>query len=52
MIGNLRVAQRANIEVEILKCRHFPQVEIPNVLENHIRKHAKLHLLPERAASL
>jgi pimeloyl-ACP methyl ester carboxylesterase len=31
-ISNLRVAQRANIEVEIFKCKHFPQVEIPDVL--------------------
>jgi hypothetical protein len=40
-IANLRVAQRAAIDVEILPCRHFPQVEIPEVLANHIRKHAK-----------
>lgn len=39
-IANLRVAQRANIHVEILPCRHFPQVETPEVLANHIRKHA------------
>jgi pimeloyl-ACP methyl ester carboxylesterase len=44
MIGNLRVAQRANIEVDIFKCKHFPQVEIPDVLAGHIRKHTKQHL--------
>lgn len=43
-ISNLRVAQRANITVEVLQCRHFPQVEIPGVLTSHIRKHAKQHL--------
>jgi pimeloyl-ACP methyl ester carboxylesterase len=44
LIGNLRVAQRANIEVEIFQCKHFPQVEIPEVLASHIRKHTKQHL--------
>jgi pimeloyl-ACP methyl ester carboxylesterase len=39
-IANLRVAQRANINVEILPCRHFPQVEIPERLASHIRTHA------------
>jgi pimeloyl-ACP methyl ester carboxylesterase len=43
-IGNLRVAQRANIEVEFFQCKHFPQVEIPDVLAGHIRKHTKQHL--------
>lgn len=43
MIGNLRVAQRADIGVEIFKCRHFPQVEIPDFLAAHIRKHAEQH---------
>ena len=50
-ISNLRVAQRANIEVEILRCRHFPQVEIPDVLANHIAKHSTHHLEEQRAAS-
>jgi len=50
-IGNFRVAQRANIEVEILKCRRFPQVEIPDVLANHIREHTRRHSRHERAAS-
>ena len=40
-ISNLRVAQRAGIEVEIFKCRHFPQVEIPETLTEHIRRHAQ-----------
>jgi pimeloyl-ACP methyl ester carboxylesterase len=51
VIGNFRVAQRADIEVEILKCKHFPQVEIPDVLTDHIRKHTMRHLSPERTAS-
>jgi pimeloyl-ACP methyl ester carboxylesterase len=51
MIGNLHVAQRANIEVEIFRCKHFPQVEIPEVLASHIRKHTKQHLRHEQAAS-
>jgi pimeloyl-ACP methyl ester carboxylesterase len=44
-ISNLRVAQRAQIEVEILRCKHFPQVEIPDALAEHIRRHTKAHLL-------
>ena len=47
-VSNLRVAQRANIEVETFKCKHFPQVEIPDVLAGHIRKHAKGHLIREQ----
>jgi pimeloyl-ACP methyl ester carboxylesterase len=50
-IGDLRVAQRANINVEIFKCRHFPQVETPAVLASHIREHAKQHVRREQAAS-
>jgi len=43
MISNIRVAQRGGRDVEIFKCRHFPQVEIPEVLTSHIRKHARQH---------
>jgi pimeloyl-ACP methyl ester carboxylesterase len=43
-ISNLRVAQRAGIDVEIFKCRHFPQVEIPETLASHIRRHARGHM--------
>jgi pimeloyl-ACP methyl ester carboxylesterase len=43
-VSNLRVAQRADINVDILMCKHFPQVEIPDVLSSRIRKHAKQHL--------
>ena len=50
-IGDLRVAQRANIDVKIFKCRHFPQLEIPAVLANHIREHAKQQVGGERVAS-
>jgi len=43
-ISNLRVAGRAEIEVEILRWKHFPQVEIPEALVQHIRKHTNAHL--------
>jgi pimeloyl-ACP methyl ester carboxylesterase len=43
-LSNLRVAHRAGIDVEIFKCRHFPQVEIPEILARHIRRHARQHL--------
>lgn len=43
-ISNLRVAERAGIEVKIFKCRHFPQVEIPEELVKHIRHNTRLHL--------
>ncbi len=43
-VSNLRVAQRANLTVEILPCKHFPQVEIPDVLTDRIRTHTKQHL--------
>ena len=50
-ISNLRVAQRANIEVEILRCRHFPQVEIPGVLAKYIARQSQNHISEQRAAS-
>jgi hypothetical protein len=50
-ISNLRVAQRAGIEVEILRCRHFPQVEIPDDLSNHIAKNAGQHVRMQQAGS-
>jgi len=50
-VSNLRVAQRAGIEVEIFRCKHFPQVEVPDILASHIRKHTRHHL-PRRAGSL
>lgn len=49
-IANLRVAQRAAINVEIFPCRHFPQVEIPEILANHIRKHTRQHLAQDQPA--
>lgn len=48
-ISNLRVAARAGIEVAILRCRHFPQVEIPEDLVSHIRQHTREHLALPRA---
>ena len=50
-ISNLRVAQRANIDVEILRCKHFPQVEIPDDLIRHIRKHTAEHLVRGQATA-
>ena len=49
-ISNWRVAQRGNIDVEVFRCRHFPQVEIPDVLAKHIAKHSKRQLGEQRAA--
>ena len=43
-VSNLRVAQRANLNVDILHCKHFPQVEIPGLLAERIRKCAEQHL--------
>ena len=43
-VSNLRVAQRANLTVDILPCKHFPQVEIPGLLTDRIRKCAEQHL--------
>ena len=37
----------ANIKVEIFKCKHFPQVSIPEVLASHIRKHTKQQIAQE-----
>jgi pimeloyl-ACP methyl ester carboxylesterase len=37
-VSNLRVAQRANLTVDILPCKHFPQVEVPGLLADRIRK--------------
>jgi hypothetical protein len=51
MISNVRVAQRAGIEIEIFKGRHFPQVEIPDFLASHIRKHTRQHFHHEQLTS-
>jgi pimeloyl-ACP methyl ester carboxylesterase len=49
-VSNLRVAERVGVEVEIFKCRHFPQVEMPDVLAKYIRRHTRMHLpLPARS---
>jgi hypothetical protein len=40
-VSNIRVAESAGIGVEILPCKHFPQVEIPEILANHIRAQAQ-----------
>ena len=50
-VSNLRVAQRANLNVDILPCKHFPQVEIPGPLADRIRKCAEQHLQRAQASS-
>jgi pimeloyl-ACP methyl ester carboxylesterase len=42
--ANLITARRGNAEVVWLPSGHFPQVSIPELLTNHIRKHAKKYL--------
>ncbi|GLS99752.1 hypothetical protein GCM10007897_11350 [Sphingobium jiangsuense] len=38
--SNVQLAHRAQIEIGILPCKHFPQVSIPNILAEHIRSAA------------
>ena len=35
--SNVRLSRRAGIELELLPCKHFPQVSIPAILADHIR---------------
>ncbi|OGO31209.1 MAG: hypothetical protein A2Z29_09205 [Chloroflexi bacterium RBG_16_56_11] len=42
--ANLQVASRANTEVVWLPSLHYPQVTIPDLLAQHIRKHANKHI--------
>ena len=42
--GNRRVANTAGIPIELLPCRHFPQVSIPERLAQHIRASAHRYL--------
>jgi pimeloyl-ACP methyl ester carboxylesterase len=44
MSGNFKTAQRVQVDVDILPCKHFPQVSIPDVLAKHIRENTKKHL--------
>jgi pimeloyl-ACP methyl ester carboxylesterase len=39
--SNIVTAHGAGIEIGLLMCRHFPQVSIPEVLADHIRKAAR-----------
>jgi pimeloyl-ACP methyl ester carboxylesterase len=50
-VSNLRVAQRANLNVDILPCKHFPQVEIPGLLADRIRRCAEQHLQRAQASA-
>jgi hypothetical protein len=43
-ISNLRVAERAKLPVEILRCKHLPQIEIPDVLAEFICRHTARQL--------
>jgi pimeloyl-ACP methyl ester carboxylesterase len=38
---NIVTACRAEVRIEVLMCRHFPQVSVPRELAAHIRKHAQ-----------
>ena len=49
-ISNLQVAEQAGIEVAIFKCRHFPQVEVPDALVSHIRENTRRHLAEPESA--
>jgi pimeloyl-ACP methyl ester carboxylesterase len=40
--GDFKTAQRAQIAIDILPCKHFPQVSIPEVLAQHIRDHTNV----------
>jgi pimeloyl-ACP methyl ester carboxylesterase len=42
---NVEVARRANLKVQSLPCKHFPQVEIPDSLAIRILAHTKAHLV-------
>jgi pimeloyl-ACP methyl ester carboxylesterase len=42
---NAEVARRANLNVESLPCKHFPQVEIPDLLPARIRGQTKVYLV-------
>ena len=35
--SNVRLSRRAGIDLELLPCRHFPQVSIPAILADHIK---------------
>jgi pimeloyl-ACP methyl ester carboxylesterase len=39
--SNVVTAHAAGIEIGLLMCRHFPQVSVPEVLADHIRKAAR-----------
>jgi len=42
--ANLTVANRGKIDVQVLDCKHFPQVEIPELLTTRIRSNTRVHL--------
>lgn len=42
--ANVQVARRGKITVQVLPCKHFPQVEIPGLLTARISSQAKAHL--------
>jgi pimeloyl-ACP methyl ester carboxylesterase len=44
LAGNRGLADIGGIRIEFLKCRHFPQVSIPDELAEHIRASAKRYL--------
>jgi pimeloyl-ACP methyl ester carboxylesterase len=42
--GNRRIAAIGGIAIEVLPCRHFPQVSIPDLLARHLRASAQRYL--------
>ena len=49
-VRTIESSRSTEIDVEILKCKQFPQVEIPEVFVSHIRKNTKEHLRREQVA--
>ena len=42
--SNIAVAASLGIPLGLLPCKHFPQVSIPDLLADHIRRSASRHL--------
>ena len=42
--SNVQLAASLGILLNLLPCKHFPQVSIPDLLADHIRRSASRHL--------
>ena len=42
--SNVQMAASLGISLNLLPCKHFPQVSIPDLLADHIRRSASRHL--------